>query len=80
MTICNVGGSVEHGDYRAETLRGRDREQLDRRVTNRVGEVKRYPRQSIHVWHLVARALLAMGYAGKALQAEPADLFEATPS
>jgi hypothetical protein len=43
----------------------------------REGDVKDYPRQSIHVWHLVARALLAMGYAGKGLQAQPADLFEA---
>ncbi len=76
MQICNVGGTADHGDYRAETLKGRTAEQLDRRVRNRAGEVKRYPRQAIHVWHLVARALVAMGYAGKAIQAEPADLFE----
>jgi hypothetical protein len=79
MTICNAGGSTERGDYRAETLRGRSREQLDRRISNRIGEVKDYPRNAIHVWHLVARALVAMGYAGKALRAEPADLFEAAP-
>lgn len=80
MNICNVGGTTELGDYRAETLRGRSAEQLDRRVVTRSGEVNRYPRQAVHIWHLVARALVAMGYAGKALQAEPADLFEGQPS
>lgn len=77
MKICNIGGSANLGDYHVATLRGRSSEQLDRDVVTRKGDVKDYPRLSIHVWHLVARALLAMGYAGKELQAEPADLFDA---
>jgi len=79
MKICNTGGSVERGDYYVATLRGRSREQLDRAVVTREGDVNDYPRQAIHVWHLVARALVAMGYAGKELRAEPADLFETIP-
>jgi hypothetical protein len=77
MKICNSGGSVERGNYYVAALRGRNAEQFDRGVTTREGDVKDYPRQSIHVWHLVARALVAMGYVGKGLRAEPADLFEA---
>lgn len=77
LKIVNSGGSVERGNYYVATLRGRTSEQLDRGVTTREGDVKDYPRQAIHVWHLVARALVAMGYAGKGLRAEPSDLFEA---
>jgi hypothetical protein len=76
MKICNAGGSVERGNYYVATLRGRSKEQLDRGEVTREGDVRDYPRQSIHVWHLVARALLAMGYAGKGLQAQPSDLFD----
>jgi hypothetical protein len=77
MKICNTGGTVERGEYHVATLRGRRTEQLDRGITTREGDVKDYPRQAIHIWHLVARALVAMGYAGKGLSAEPADMFEA---
>lgn len=76
MTIANTGGTNERGDYRVTTLRGRSREQLDRGQTTRTGAVTDYPRKAIHVWHLVARALVAMGYAGPALKPEPADLFD----
>lgn len=63
--ICNVGGTRQRGDYRCISFRGRDKESLDKMMPNRTGEVTNYPRLSIHVWHLVARALIAMGYAGK---------------
>jgi hypothetical protein len=33
-----------------------------------------YPRLSIHVWHLVARALVGMGYAGKSMIAQASDV------
>lgn len=65
MHICNEGGTATKGDYGVETLRGRDKTALDKRSVQRSGKVTSYPRLSIHVWHLVARALVAMGYAGK---------------
>jgi hypothetical protein len=72
--ICNVGGNGTKGDYHVETLRGRSKEQLDRRERQRSAGVKNYPRLSIHVWHLVARALVAMGYVGKAEQRQASDI------
>ncbi|MCA6108120.1 hypothetical protein [Bradyrhizobium cenepequi] len=72
--ICNIGGTATKGNYSVSTLRGRDKEAFDRRVVQRSGEVRDYPRLSVHVWHLVARALIAMGYAGKAEQAQQSDL------
>lgn len=72
--ICNVGGTATKGDYKVATLRGRDTATLDRRVAQRRGTVRDYPRLSIHVWHLVARALIAMGYAGKAEQVQQSDM------
>ena len=77
MHIANVGGTEDLGLYTATTLRGRSREQLDRRLPTRKGAVTGYPRKKLHVWHLVARALVAMGYAGPALKPEPADPFDA---
>jgi hypothetical protein len=68
MNICNIGGTHTKGDYHCETLRGRSKADLDKRVQQRTGNVMNYPRLSIHVWHLVARALVGMGYAGKGLQ------------
>lgn len=76
MRICNVGGTRERGSYSVETLRGRCVEQLDRYQPQRRGLVREYPRLKIHVWHLVARALIAMGYAGERELAQAPDLFE----
>lgn len=73
MHICNVGGTATKGDYHCETLRGRSKADLDKRVQQRVGNVMNYPRLAIHVWHLVARSLVAMGYAGKGLQMQETD-------
>lgn len=74
MNIANVGGTTTFGDYHCETLRGRSKADLDKRVQQRVANVMRYPRLSIHVWHLVARALNNMGYAGKAMIEQPSDM------
>jgi hypothetical protein len=74
MRICNIGGSRERGDYRAETFRGRSAQQLARLIRQRAATISDYPRLSIHVWHLVARALVGMGYAGKGMVMEMPDL------
>lgn len=74
MHIANVGGTSTKGDYHCETLRGRSKADLDKRVQQRVGNVMNYPRLSIHVWHLVARALVGMGYAGKSEQTQQSDM------
>src|ERR1700676_5038734 len=68
--ISNVGGDERRGDYNCMTLRGRNREALDKRTVQRFGEVKDYPRQAIHVWNLVAEALTAMRY-GRTVAAQP---------
>jgi hypothetical protein len=74
MRICNIGGTREHGDYRAETFRGRSAEQLARLIRQRAATISDYPKLSIHVWHLVARALVGMGYAGKGMVMELDDV------
>src|SRR5690242_14515482 len=50
------------GSYVGETLRGRSTGALDRGLVTRRGRVERFPRQALHIWHLVARMLAAMGY------------------
>ncbi|MGX0963183.1 hypothetical protein AB7M63_003632 [Bradyrhizobium japonicum] len=75
MRIRNAGGTEDLGDYSAETLRGLSREQLDRGICQRGGSVANYPRLRIHVWHLVARALIAMNYAGAGEKEQQGDLF-----
>jgi hypothetical protein len=65
--IDNIGGTEEHGEYRARSLFGRSGQALDaswrcRRFT-REGRVHNHPRKRAHVWVLVARALVALGYA-----------------
>lgn len=76
MGIANVGGSSSHGDYAVETYRGRSAADLARRVKQRAGAVKNYPRRAIHVWHLVARALVAMNYAGRAEVDQQGDMLD----
>ena len=77
--IANTGGDRKRGSYQTYTMRGRSKDQLDRIVMQRSGVVLNYPRLSLHVWHLIARALIAMGYAGKNEQPQETDLFEADP-
>lgn len=71
MFIDNVGGTVTKGHYRCRTLRGRSSEQLDRSQAainiasgsvTRGAIVRDHLRQKLHVWHLVGKALSAMGY------------------
>lgn len=62
MHIANTGGTGTLGDYDVRTLHGRSTADLDRRVTNRQGKVARHARLSLHVWHLVAKALQSVGY------------------
>lgn len=75
MTICNSGQSDNPrvGDYEVATLRGRDRETLDKSMFSyhrdhilgaapHRGEVKGHRRLDLHVWFLVAKALEATGY------------------
>lgn len=66
MVIDNTGGTHTQGDYRVRTLTGRDRDALDRAWQNktitREGEVTKHNRLSLHVWHLVAKALKSVRY------------------
>lgn len=72
--ISNIGGTDTYADYEIVTLRGRSRVDLDRRIANRRAQVKRHPRLALHVWHLVAKALVAIGYAGPWHQRDQAPL------
>jgi hypothetical protein len=79
MGIANIGGTATLGDYRAATWRGRSRRALAERLVQRTAEVRKYPRLAIHVWHLVARSLVAMGYAGRAEQTQASDIEAPAP-
>ncbi len=74
--ISNIGGTKTNGDYSVKTFRGRKAQELNRRTPSRSAIVQNYPRLSVHVWHLVARALIAMGYAGKEEQLQASGLVE----
>lgn len=64
MHICNDGTSAStwRGDYVGESFVGRDSAALDRRTISKLGKVNNWPRLDLHVWNLVARMLLEMGY------------------
>ncbi len=64
MHISNVGEGETPGNwsYDVKTLRGRSKEDLDKRVVNRQGRVENVPSDEHHVWHLVAEALKAVEY------------------
>lgn len=68
MEICNSGtsDSPKRGDYAVRTLRGRSAAQFSKSVVNRAGRVMNHARLSLHVWHLVAKALTAMKYGAPA--------------
>jgi len=62
MLVANTGtGTAARGNYRARTLRGRSRTDLDRGTVQREGLIEGHPRR-LHVWRLVARALARLGY------------------
>jgi len=69
--IYNKGGDRNYGDYGAVSCRGRDEETLKKSMLSILrgetkpvhrGEVKHHQRLRLHVWTLVTKALLAMGY------------------
>jgi hypothetical protein len=68
MVIDNIGGTHTMGNYRTRSLIGRSREALDRALHNipmkvqRESQVIGHARLKLHVWHLVSKALLNMGY------------------
>jgi hypothetical protein len=62
VLIANEGGTETLGDYKCVSLRGRGKEQLDRRIVQRRGFVENHPRKAEHVLNLVAKALIKMGY------------------
>lgn len=67
MGISNdASGTDKVCAYDGETWRGRDREALDKAMRDhavtRRGRVEGYRRHDLHVWHLVAKMLAAMGY------------------
>lgn len=63
MEIIDDGSGTEvRGNYNCHTLKGRSKEDLDRRQVQRAGQIKAWPRQRLHVWNLVAAALERMVY------------------
>jgi hypothetical protein len=64
--IDNIGGTANFGHYRVRTVRGRGGDQLERSMRSgqftREGRVLGHARLKLHVWHLVGKALAAIGY------------------
>lgn len=60
--ISNAGGTDKVGDYDVKTLRGRKTEDFEARTVTRQGKVTGHRRLDLHVWHLVSKALQAVGY------------------
>lgn len=48
--------------YEVKTLRGRSKEELDKRIITRQGNVGEVPSDEHHVWYLVGEALKAVQY------------------
>lgn len=70
MPLWNLGtGTAKRGNYKGRTVPGKTDGPmivpamfLEGRKPMRSAEVDNYPRQSLHVWNLIARMLTAMGY------------------
>lgn len=65
MYISNVDDGTEAPGmhrYGVKTLRGRSKEELDKRVITRQGNVGEVPSDEHHVWYLVGEALKAVHY------------------
>lgn len=61
--IVNDGtGTMQRRNYIARTLRGRSKDQLDKRTVSREARLNYWPSERLHVWRLVCSALCAMGY------------------
>ncbi len=62
--IANIGRSETLGNYATETLRGPCAEDLNKGIVQRSSFIEKHPCKAQHVWHLVAKALEAMGVWG----------------
>jgi hypothetical protein len=66
MHICNDEETTllnhRRGAYNGETFVGRSSQDLDRKRVSKAGRVESFPRLDLHVWNLVARMLVSMGY------------------
>lgn len=71
MSLDNVACSpnMQLGDYRARTYRGRSADALDRFEVQREGKVLQHRRLAEHVWNLVAKGLVSMGYGDRRMSA-----------
>lgn len=64
MDICNEGTMTipSKGNYVAMTFRGRSKEALARRTVMKSTHLLNWPREAYHVWNLVCKMLIQMGY------------------
>lgn len=62
MDICNESETRPRATYGAYVMRGRDRATLNRRSVLRECKIENYPSAAIHVWNLIASALVKMKY------------------
>lgn len=64
MKICNDGKSknANFGNYLFQTFVGRSKEQLDKETESKHAEILKWPRQRLHIWNLVCKGLIKMGY------------------
>jgi hypothetical protein len=60
----NIGRTETLGNYATETLRVPCAEDLNKGIGQRSSFIEKHP-QAQHVWHLVTKALKAMGYGGE---------------
>jgi hypothetical protein len=63
MHIINDGtGVADLGNYDVKSLYGRSAEDFKKQRITHQARVLNYPRERLHVWHLVARALERLKY------------------
>lgn len=64
LEIINDGTSPTQmrGHYTVNTMRGRGKAELDKRIVQRAARIESWPRLNKHVWSLVAKALGKLGY------------------
>lgn len=64
LVISNEGPGRKPGlwNYLVRTFTGRKKEDLDKHVINRLGNLEDIPSDKHHVWYLVAEALKAVNY------------------
>jgi len=62
MHISNVGGTDRRRNYEGATFRGRSEKELARLTMQKTGRLVGFPSLDLHIWNLVTRMLLSMGY------------------